>query len=406
MKLLMITNYFESHRGGLELIGGRLARELHGLGQEILWLACGSTPPPSDRTLGSRAITVSALNVTERCFGIPFPIPSLTAIWRIRREVWRSDAVLLHDCLYPMSVVSFLLARLARRAVLIVGHVGFVPYRNPVLRSMMWLANRIIACPMLVRADRVAFVSGITARYFSGLRFRAPPVVVFNGVDTTVFRPVEPDRKPELRGRLGLNPDRSLVLFVGRFVEKKGLDILLRMARHRPAIRWAFAGWGHLDPRAWGLPNVIVFSDLNGPSLAPLYQASDLLVLPSKGEGFPLVIQEALACGLPVVCSAETAGADAAVTPFLSAVPLDERNPEATALAFCAEIDRVLAVEGDGERCANERFQFVSQRYGWPACAARYFELIRSLPISDATRRAEPSVRKKCGVRRLRIGPR
>jgi glycosyltransferase involved in cell wall biosynthesis len=105
----------------------------------------------------------------------------------------------------------------------------------------------------------------------------------------------------------------------------------------------------------------MVFSDLAGPSIAPLYQASDLFVLPSKGEGFPLVIQEALDCGLPLVCRAETAGADAAVSAFLSAVPLDERNPDATALAFGEEIDRVLAatakarfpVRSDSGSCHN-----------------------------------------------------
>ena len=54
-----------------------------------------------------------------------------------------------------------------------------------------------------------------------------------------------------------------------------------------------------------------VFSDLAGPGLAELYRASDVFVLPSQGEGFPLVVQEALACGLPVVCGDESTGADA-----------------------------------------------------------------------------------------------
>jgi glycosyltransferase involved in cell wall biosynthesis len=175
-----------------------------------------------------------------------------------------------------------------------------------------------------------------------------------------------------------LPADSPVALFVGRFVEKKGLQVLARMARQRPDIVWVLAGWGHLDPQAWGLPNVVVFSDLSEVGLAPLYQASDVFVLPSKGEGFPLVIQEALACGLSVVCSAEVATAEAAVAPLLEGVPLNEAKPEATAAAFCAEIDRVLVADGDPAQAAQKRFGFVSQRYSWSACAAAYFAVIVS----------------------------
>jgi glycosyltransferase involved in cell wall biosynthesis len=350
VKLLMVTHYFESHRSGIELIAGRLIRELVCLEQEVVWVASNATPPPFDDKLGSRSVALNAVNITERYLGIPFPIPSPGAIGQIRREVQCADAVLLQDCLYPMCIAAFLFALLSRKPVVIAQHVGIVPYNNPVFRMII-----------------------------SGIPFRSTPKLMFTGVDTEIFFPIKPEQKLELRARLGLASDRPIALFVGRFVEKKGLHILSRMVRLRPDIAWVFAGWGHLNPRDWNLQNVMVFSDLGGPSIAPLYQASDVFVLPSKGEGFPLVIQEALACGLPVVCSAETAGADAAVSAFLSAVPLDERNPDATALAFCEEIDRALAGDGNGARSREERFQFVSERYCWRTTATKYLELIRSV---------------------------
>jgi glycosyltransferase involved in cell wall biosynthesis len=378
----MVTHYFESHRSGIELIAGRLIRELVRLDQEVVWVASNATPPP-DSECRSRAVALNAINITERWLGIPFPIPSLRAIGQIRCEVRRAEAVLLQDCLYPACIAAFLFALLSRKPVVIAQHVGIVPYNNPLFRVMMSLANRIVVRPMLARADRVAFFSEITARYFSGVSFRQTPRLMFTGVDTETFFPIRPVQKLALRARLGLTPNRPVALFVGRFVEKKGLHILSRMARLRPNLAWAFAGWGHLNPREWDLPNVIVFSDLDGRSIAPLYQASDLFVLPSKGEGFPLVIQEALACGLPVVCSAETVGADAAASAFLSPVPFDEQNPDGTALAFCEEIDRALVDDGNSAHSSEERFQFVSKRYCWRATATEYLKLIRSVAVED-----------------------
>ena len=383
MKLLMVTHYFESHRSGVELIAGQLTRELAGLGQTVVWVASNATPPPSANDLNCRAVAVNAVNMTERYLGIPFPIPGIGGIQQIRREVHNADAVLLQDSLYPACMAAFVFARLAGKPVIIAQHIGLVPYNNPVFRKIMELSNTLIVRRMLAHADRVAFFSEITERYFSGVPFRSTPKVMFTGVDTDIFFPVQQDQKRELRHRLGLAPDRAAVLFVGRFVEKKGLHFLARMARIRPNIVWAFAGRGHLNPDEWGLPNVIVFSGLSGPFLADLYRASDLLVLPSKGEGFPLVIQEALACGLPVVCSADTAEADAAISRFLSAVPLDEANPGATALAFCEQIDKILAGGGLTGYCSEARRRFASQRYSWRMTAAQYLELIQSIPTGN-----------------------
>jgi glycosyltransferase involved in cell wall biosynthesis len=121
---------------------------------------------------------------------------------------------------------AFLFARFWRRPVIIAQHVGIVPYRNPLFRLIMAFLNRATARPMLARADRVAFFSEITARYFANVHRRVPAKLMFTGVDTEIFRPAADADKPGLRHRLGLSPDRPVALFVGRFVEKKGLHIL------------------------------------------------------------------------------------------------------------------------------------------------------------------------------------
>src|SRR5207244_5280709 len=107
-----------------------------------------------------------------------------------------------------------------------------------------------------------------------------------------VFRcPAKGERK-QLRGELGMSDERRNLLFVGRFVEKKGLAAIRAMAAAKPEWDFWLAGGGPIDPRSWELPNVKVLGRKSREELAELYRAADAPVLPSVGEGFPLVVQE------------------------------------------------------------------------------------------------------------------
>src|SRR5208337_3068589 len=157
----------------------------------------------------------------------------------------------------------------------------------------------------------------------------------FNGVDTGLYRTLgAAETKAGLRREYDLPESGPVILFVGRFVEKKGISAMKRMAELRPDWTWAFAGWGPLDPSSWNAANVRVFSELRGPSMAALYRACDLFVLPSTGEGFPLVVQEALASGLPVVCGTDTLGADPAMKAFVRGAPVYAGDDDRTAREF------------------------------------------------------------------------
>jgi len=374
----MTTHYFESHQGGIELVAANLFRGMAQRKCEITWAASDVSAPPADSQSG-RTLPLKTWNGVERGLGVPFPVPSVGALRTLRSAVGWADVVLLHDCLYLSNIATFWFARRRGVPVMIVQHIGMVPYGNFALRSLMQLANMIFTRPMLRRAGQAVFISQTTRNYFNDVRFSKEPVLLFNGVDTDIFFPAaDESNKAAFRVRFDLPSERRVVLFVGRFVEKKGIPLLGIMARRAPEILWAFAGEGPLDPHKWALANVRVYSHLRQDSLADLYRASDALVLPSTGEGFPLVVQEALACGLPVVCSAETATADDALAPFVHGVPFAAGDHDLAAAAFLDALHQVLNTPQSGE-IAAQRFHFVLNRYSWSRVAERYCEFTSEL---------------------------
>ncbi len=129
--------------------------------------------------------------------------------------------------------------------------------------------------------------------------------------------------RPMLRARLGLAPDRPVILFAAKLIaRKRPLDLLDAFARiaHDPAVRGAsllFAGDGELKP---AIEAAIARQRLDGAKvlgfqtqaqLAALYDLADLLVLPSERESWGLVVNEAMNAGCAIVVNDRIgAGAD------------------------------------------------------------------------------------------------
>jgi glycosyltransferase involved in cell wall biosynthesis len=230
MKLLILSHYFDAHRGGVEIVAGRLAEELS-WDFDVLWLATGETQATRAKPR-TRRQSLAATNAIERAAALPYPLLSFSAISMIFGAARESDAILAHDAIYMTSVAGFLASRIYRKPFVVVQHIGLVPYRNPLFAALMRAANRLVVRPILQRADQVVFISETTRRHFASVDFKRAPCVIFNGVDASIFHP--PTDEAEIaaaRMSLKLPADAPIVLFVGRFVEKKGLAILERLAR-------------------------------------------------------------------------------------------------------------------------------------------------------------------------------
>lgn len=135
-----------------------------------------------------------------------------------------------------------------------------------------------------------------------------PPVVIPNGVDLSIFRPSH--HPPSAR--------EQTILFVGRLVSQKGVDVLLRAFRvllfRFPAARLIIAGDGYEALYLQRLSRYLgIFEEVSflgwqsASSLVRLYQNARAVAIPSRYEPFGLVALEALACATPVVAS-ETGG--------------------------------------------------------------------------------------------------
>lgn len=128
-----------------------------------------------------------------------------------------------------------------------------------------------------------------------------PRSLICHGVDTAVFRLAD---KAEARRRLGLPPDKKIILFVsngGKSNIWKGWQYVqdaLRRYQNDPDILFLCLG-GVLEKS--GQANLRNVGYVNDKELADYYNAGDALLFTSLAESFGLVVIEALACGLPVV---------------------------------------------------------------------------------------------------------
>lgn len=203
-------------------------------------------------------------------------------------------------------------------------------------------------------------------QYYSKKNFE----VICNGVDTKIFFPIERKETAEFS-----------ILFVSRLIERKGLQYIIPMLNEiqentDKIVKLIVVGDGPYATelenltRNYGVEHMVCFiGQKNKNEIVHYYQNGDVFILPSKKEGMPNVVLEAMACGLPII-----------MTPCEGSKELIENN------GFVIPIDefkeKIIELANRKEQCAelgkNSKI-LVDLKFGWERSVDNYLKLLKNL---------------------------
>lgn len=207
------------------------------------------------------------------------------------------------------------------------------PWQFAFARATDFACDRIIAVSKSVQAHHAAKAHLAAERY----------VVIPNGVDVQAFG-YDGQSRGRIRRQWGAGPRDVVALYVGRLDHQKGIDVLLSAIEQTAALSLKFVIAGDGPQRAMveefvshtetaSRCHYLGFVD----EPATIYNAADIFVLPSRWEGLPLALIEAMAAGLPCVATAAPGNIDV-VDHGKTGLLVKKENPTALAQA----IDQLL----------------------------------------------------------------
>lgn len=303
-------------------------RILQSLGCEVHYASNFENPSYGDdnRRLEGTGIICHQIDFVRS----PYSLKNLTAYRQLKRLMEEYDFALVH-CHNPISaVLTRISARATRTAPVIYTAHGFHFYKGAPLHmwlfygTMEWILSFLTSGLICINQEDYEFAR----RHFHCRRVDYVPGV---GIDTGKIRgnyPVVSEylkaapgvaRCPEFtelraqkRRELGISSDAFVMISAGELIPRKNHETAIRavavLKDRIPSLRYLICGHGELQANLkkltlqLGISDRVIFAGYR-KDLYDLYRAADLCVFPSLQEGLPVALLEAMALGLPVICS-------------------------------------------------------------------------------------------------------
>lgn len=297
---------------------------------------------------------------------------SLNDLKIVVRQIQNSDVVIIHGYYLPWVPVVASIARVQRKPLVVMPHGALTLYDLRKSRIKKKLFNT--ASRLLVDGPGTVFATGSSSERRELLYNRPSSKVSIVGAGTRVPPMRTVTQREEVR-----------LLALSRIAPKKRHDLMIRcLAEGIQGGRLV-----HLDIAGTGDPALIAqlralseklgvadhvhfLGHLDGDAKSEAFYRATTFLMPSDDENFGLTFAEALAHGLPVICSANVAAAEEAIAPGVTVLP--EPSPQAlwTAVRSLTNADRLSAAR------TSAREQAVTM-FDWDRVGERWHALLASI---------------------------
>lgn len=370
MRIAMVTDEFIPDMGGAPLYVAGLSMALAKLGAEPVVITHAHAGQPEEEMFGDVRV--------KRLRGFVIPQLNRAASIRIAARLHRCikyggfDVVHGQDIYSPMALLSIHSAHKRKIPSVLTCH-------SIHKSSGFW---KLVYQPVVFtmkRANYIIVVSNISREFC--IRLGVPNykiMVAPNGVNLSKFNP-DIDGSP-VRKRLGLE-NEPLVVTAIRLVKRKGPEHLVaafsKVLTNVPDAKLAIAGKGpemdNLSAQIKKLgieKSVSMLGALSHTKVAELMAAANVFVLPSMMESFPLTAVEAMAVGVPIVCS-RVGGVPEIVTEEFNGLMF----PPADDAALADAIVHILKDQPLAKRLRENGLKIVREKFSWEAAARRTLEI-------------------------------
>jgi glycosyltransferase involved in cell wall biosynthesis len=388
LRILLVNYEYPPLGGGAGQATASLAKEFAAAGHDVLVLTSRFKDQPADeKTDGFRIQRVPVIRRRrDRCTPpemLTFLMSaSVAALGKVR--AWKPDAVIAFFGI-PSGPIGLLLRMISGRPYIVSlrgGDVpGFQPYDLALFHKLLGPLIRLLWNQAFAVVANSAGLQALALRFAPQL----PVAVIPNGVDARNFHPLATGDKHHT------GPVR--LLFVGRVVFQKGLDVLLEALAGLPMgtdYELEIIGDGDERPaltleaaRLGVAPRITFTGWCERIAIAERYRQADIFVFPSRDEGMPNVVLEAMASGLPIVATA-IAGSEELVREGENGhlVPAED------AAALTAALARLIAQPETRQTMGRASRERIEREYTWKRVAEAYLELAHQMSNPVALREA------------------